>query len=375
LVLPFVNSSLSVTMQFTLIAAIAGFAGAEDVTLDTGKLMNFYSAFSLSLKDAPYGPRQAILMNGDMEGQLELNLLDEKLEFSYKSKDVWQLNPDSPSGPPDGPLAMLIPGATRNFGQIVIDGRAGQATIKQKGRADTLSGVEMDMNYCFHVKLPAGLLPPAGLLKHDADQMFYRTEQGLNDFPHTELDNGDLYYSPTESQRAWQREHGYPQRQRHFSEDISMTIKSDGTPVSAHRSLTCDDVCMENGYMHVAKTELNLTVTAFSAGSGDMTPMSCADSSVADLSEHPGIMHAAVMFDTFMEQIAQSSGLKLPSLQPLIEQQMLLAENVNDQSAQQQSWMVALLAGVAGMAGGAVVLALAKVFRGQGRDPPLLSSA
>merc|ERR1719469_1339957 len=43
--------------------------------------------------------------------------------------------------------------------------------------------------------------------------------------------------------------------------------------------------------------------------------------------------------------------------------------------AQQQPWMVALLAGVAGMTGGAVVLALDKVFRQQGRDPPLLSEA
>merc|ERR1711957_952226 len=118
------------------------------------------------------------------------------------------------------------------------------------------------------------------------------------------------------------------------------------------------------------------TVRSFTAGAGDVTPLSCVDSSVADLAEHPGIMHAAVVFDTFMEQISKSSGLNLPSLQPLIEQQILLAENVTTKpGAQQQSWMVALLAGVAGMAGGAVVLALDKASRGQGRDHPLLSEA
>jgi len=124
-----------------------------------------------------------------------------------------------------------------------------------------------------------------------------------------------------------------------------------------------------------ANPEVSLTVNSFTAGAGDVTPLPCVDSSVADLSEHPGVMHAAVVFDAFMEQFATSSGLNLPSLQPLIAQQMVLAENANNPGAQQQSWMVALLAGVAGMAGGAVVLALDKVSRGRGRDHPLLSEA
>jgi len=351
-------------MKFCLTAAIVGFAGAADVTLDTDKLTDFTSEFDASVKDFPYGPRMAILMNGEMSGKVQMNLLAEKLKFSYEGKDNWHMNADSPQRPPHAPFGMLIPGLAGGSGEIVIDGPAGQATITEKSKVSAQNGgIEMDMNYCFHVKLPAGLVPPGGMLKQRADQMFPSIEQRLNQLPHTETENGDLVYTKPTGPPSH-----YP------TQEESFTIKSDGSPVASHMKSTCDAVCMERGYMY-ANPEVSLTVNSFTAGAGDVTPLPCVDSSVADLSEHPGVMHAAVVFDAFMEQFATSSGLNLPSLQPLIAQQMVLAENANNPGAQQQSWMVALLAGVAGMAGGAVVLALDRVSRGRGRDHPLLSEA
>jgi len=358
-------------MKFCLITAIVGFAGAnlddvadgcpDAVHLDIDKLTDFTAEFNAGLRDVPYGPRMAILMNGGMQGKVQLNLLDEKVKFSYHMRDNWQLNENSPSGPPPGPLAMLIPGQAGARGQIVIDGPAGLATITQTGGAEARSGTEMDMNSCFHVKLPAGLvqhLPQGGMLKQRAEYMAKRITRELDCLPHTQTDNGDLVYDNDVFYTAHNYKH------------LAFTIKPDGTPVSWHQK-----VYYRREYAVGVYPEMAVNVTSFTAGAGDVTPLSCVDSSVADLSEHPGIMHAAVVFDTFMEQISKTSGLNLPSLQPLIEQQMLLAENVNDQGAQQQSWMVALLAGVAGMTGGAVVLALDKVFRRQGRDLPLLSEA
>jgi len=364
--------SIWVTMQFSLLSAIVGFVAA-DVNLDTGKLTDFTSEFDVSLKDVPYGPEAAILMNGGMSGKLQLNLAAEKLKFSYETKDNWHLNANSPAGPPPGPFAMLIPGMSGASGEIVIDGPAGQATITEKAKVSAQGGgIAMDMNYCFHVKLPAGLVPPGGMLKRQADQNFPRIEQDLNHLPHTQNENGDLVYTPMANagRDAYMAEHHYP------TEDFSFTIKSDGSPVSALASSHCDAECMERDYMFVANSEVSLNVNSFTAGAGDVTPTQCVDSAAADLSEHPGIMHATVVFDTVMAQMAKNSGLKLPSLQlqPVIAQQMLLAENVN-QGSQQQPWTVALLAGVAGMTGGAVVLALDKVFRRQGRNPPLLSEA
>merc|ERR1719469_182770 len=380
-------------MKFCLITAIVGFAGAnlddvadgcpDAVHLDIDKLTDFTAEFNAGLRDVPYGPRMAILMNGGMQGKVQLNLLDEKVKFSYEVGDDWQLNANSPSGPPSGPLAMLIPGEAGAKGEIVIDGPAGLATITQTVRAQSgtiaptgaRSGIEMDMNSCFHVKLPAGLmqhLPQGGMLKQRAEYMAPRIEQELNRMPHNQTADGDLFYMPTADREAYYAAHHYP------SNDVSFTIEPDGTPVSWHAESICDEVCQERYMPRFAggvHPSMSGRVHSFTAGAGDVTPLSCVDSSVADLSEHPGIMHAAVVSDTFMEQISKTSGLNLPSLQPLIEQQTLLAENVNDQGAQQQSWMVALLAGVAGMTGGAVVLALDKVFRRQGRDLPLLSEA
>jgi len=356
-------------MQFALLAAIVGF-GAADVNLDTGKLTDFTAEFDISVKDFPYGPAEATLISGGMGGKLQLNLLAEKLKFSYETKDDWQVNSNSPMGPPGGLLGMLMPIGGGASGEVVIDGQAGQATITQKAKAASPQhGVAMDMNYCFHVKLPAGFLPPGNVLKQQADHVLARIEYDLNDFPHervTQADNGDLHYTLVGVD---------PDPEEDAHKDLSWTIKSDGSPVSAHQSFHCGSRCMQSErHAFIANEEMNLTVNSFTAGAGDVTPIQCVDSAVADLSEHPGIMHATVVFDTVMEQIATSSGLKLPSLQPLIAQQMLLAENVN-KGAQQQPWMVALLAGVAGMTGGSVVLALGKVFRRQGREPLLLSEA
>jgi len=363
-------------MKFCLIAAIFGCAAA-DVSLDTEKLTDFTAEFDASVKNFPVGREQAELVYGEILGKVHLNLLAEKLKFSYGIKQFhgphWQGNTDSPSGPPEHqPFGILSSGAiTKGSGEIVIDGPAGVATITQQVKADASadghSVFEMDMNYCFHVKLPANFAPPGGMLKQRADYMFPRIEQELNEMPHTQTANGDLVYSRPEGRGGGQYDAPI--------EDESFTIKSDGSPVSWHVKRTCDAACMNAGWQYASPEEVSLTVNSFTAGAGEVTPLSCIDSSVTNLSEQPGIMHAAVVFDTFMEQFAQSSGLNLPSLQPLIEQQILLAENVTNTGAQQQSWMVALLAGVAGMAGGAVVLALDKASRGHGSHHPLLSEA
>merc|ERR1711957_1062884 len=186
----------------------------------------------------------------------------------------------------------------------------------------------------------------------------------LNDMPHT-VDGGDVTFTKPISP--------YVKKYHYQHEEASFTLQTDGTPVSFHSKSVCDDVCMERNRVH-ALPELFVTVKDWTAGAGDVTPVACVDSSVADLSEHPEVMRAAAVFDVLMGQFAGSSGLNVPSLTPLLEQQMFLADSAKQEPAQPQSWTVALFAGVAGMAGGAAVLALDKVFNRR-QQTPLLSEA
>jgi len=349
-------------MKFSLATTFVALCAGADITLDEGKLTDFTADFTVSAKDVPFGYRAVVLAQAEMNGRLQLNLFDEKLKFTYTGKESWDKNANAYLGSIPPAERMLMTGLSGASGEIVIDGPAGQATIREKGKV-TAGPAGFDGEYCVHLKVPKGLLPPGSVLKSDVGRNLAMVQERLNYMPHT-VENGDVIFREPVSP--------YVKKYHYQHEEASFTLQTDGTPVSFHSKSVCDDVCMERGNVRVLP-EVSVSVKDWTAGAGDVTPVACVDSSVADLSEHPEVMRAAAVFDVLMGQFAGSSGLKVPSLTPLLEQQMFLVDNVKKEPAQQQSWTVALFAGVAGMAGGAVVFALDKAFKR--REPLLLSEA
>jgi len=354
-------------MKFSLATTFVVLAAGADITLDKGKLTDFTADFTASAKDVPFGYRAVVLAQAELNGRLQLNLFDEKLKFTYTGKETWDKNAKTYLGSIPPAERMLMTGLSGASGEIVIDGPAGEATIREKGTV-AAGPAGFDGEYCVHLKVPKGLLPPGSMLKMDVDRGLPMVQEHLNDMPHTVDETGDVTFTKPIS--PYVKKYHYPHQ------EASFTLQTDGTPVSYHSKFVCDDVCMEDNSEDssgIALEEVSVTVKDWTAGAGDVTPVACVDSSVADLSAHPEVMRAAAVFDVLMGQFAGSSGLKVPSLTPLLEQQMFLVDNVKTEPAQQQSWTVALFAGVAGMAGGAVVLALDKAFKR--REPLLLSEA
>jgi len=316
------------------------------------------------------GPIRAAITSFTVNGHLQLNLFDEKLKFTSTSQENWDKKENAHVRYMSPMDQMLLKGVSGASAEIVIDGPAGEATIREKGKV-TVGPAGLDGDFCMHVKVPKGLLPPGSMLKMDVDRELPMVQGNLNHMPHTVDENGDVTYD-NDAQNSYDRE------QHHPYETHRLKLHSDGTPVSLHFALVCDDVCKERGYYRgdgvSGNPELSVTVKDWTAGAGDVTPVACVDSSVADLSEHPEVMRAVAAFDVLMGQLAGSSGLNVPSLTPLLEQQMFLADSAKQERAQPQSWTVALFAGVAGMAGGAAVLALDKVFNRR-QQTPLLSEA
>lgn len=379
-------------MKLCVASALAVLASGQ-FALDHAKLTNFTAKTTIQINDFPEGSLASV--NETSKSTMKLDLYNEKMSFQATATGSWKEMKQSTGyqyGPPHPMWLRMFPtGSFQASANIEIDATSGTAKIAEKVKVEPSPGdAQLDFKYCVHVKLPATfttLLPPKTQLKSVVDAKLQAAQTSLNNAVAQGIlvkdSNGD-YVAKQENSYAASNHYPHPK--------YVAKLAADGTPVAAGASYVCDAQCVSNYGVNGElpeqyKVSLKVKVSEFTAGAGEISSTPCVSTSVEELSEHPETAHATRLFDMHMANFAAMpevnlKGLELPTfndaeLLDVLKDDSVLDfvsdfVSVQDDGVDGRILMTAVLAGVAGMIGGALVLAWTKSGR---KSEPLLEEA
>jgi len=306
--------------------------------------------------------RADVIKRADLSGHVQLDMQGQKLKMIMSGAIE--------AGPP---LGYTMKGKS----EIFVDGPARILAIRGQG---TLA----DANYCHVITkaLPQMLAPRQrigmyplkifGMVRSVLGGLEDRTNAELNAIPHTVEDGVVTFKSPPPPSYVSEKHVPYPVQE--------VQMHKDGVPIKIKEQMVCDETCLQDygSMFHGELPSLELNFSNWQAGAGDLEGFSCPTSSTMDLSAHPHAMHAVIAYDLLIQQLlehpaTQDFAEQLPSTVALWEEHAHLASRQEKNTSIWSSLVVSL---VAGMSGGAVVLALAAAFaRKTWVTEPLLSHA
>jgi len=320
---PVISSMVAARIVALLPALIvaADVKQAQDVKVDWEKLTDFSTDVSASVQNQ-WGPDRVEVKGLNLTGHIQFDLANERLKVTVRSTfDLAQ-----------GPIDVQGQGVS----ELYFDPKHG-AHIKESATLHSALGSQ-EVAYCIKTDVPAGKVPPGGMLQAMLEAKEPMVEQSLNAAPHTCVGtpcmDGDLVYST-------------------LAPGVTLTIEPDGTPVSV--------IASEGGQINFKN---------WKKGAGEMEEPHCVEQSPANVM--PSI--SLIMMDAVSDQLVQSVpmhplGKHLARLTVLLQEKRL-------QVPSEPAWHSAVLPFVAGMSGAAVVLAFVKVMAGKRvHSEPLLSAA
>lgn len=360
-------------MKFVCLAILVSVTAqpTHDVKIDWQKLTYFSTDVSLAASNLPVGGPYFDYKTLNLKGHIQLDLLGEKLKISVKGEGETApiTRPRGFMPPPSNPLAQALSHASgRGSSELVVDGPGGTISFRTQ-EADTIGPGAGDTSFCMRVRVPPKILPPAGKLQQELKDKVNgaKIEQELNMIPHTTEGGVVTYQTPPPPE--WITQNHYPYTTG------KAVIRTDGVPIEYESVQVCDLTCQER---HHPGASMELNFSNWKESVGDMETFSCAYGSSTDLSAHPAVMHSAALLTIVAQKLSEHPDTewlasKVPSLSPLYEEQLRLAAERGRTELAWSPWPVAL---TAGMAGGMLVLVLAKVFKHKSsRGEPLLSYA